>query len=201
MHPNTLKSWFRFALLIACVIACLAACDDGGGSNAGTGGAGAMTGGVGGVSGAMAGMSATGGMGATGGMSGMAGAAGMGATGAPTWNAIFTEIIVAKGCNGGAFCHAGMAGGSLIMNDPDSAHAALVGVPAMGRNLVAGPPECNVSGLTRVVAGNPDMSLFVQKIEGSPACGTAMPPPPAPLLSAAEITQIRTWIMNGAHND
>jgi hypothetical protein len=55
-------------------------------------------------------------------------------------------------------------------------------------------------GLKRVVPGNPDMSLLVQKVEGTQMCGTIMPPNPPP-LTAAQKMQIRTWIMNGAMND
>ena len=51
----------------------------------------------------------------------------------------------------------------------------------------------------RVVPGDPDGSCLVMKIEGAVgASGTAMPPPPAPSLSQAEIDAIREWIQQGA---
>jgi hypothetical protein len=200
MHQYTIRAGFVLAFCCA-----LTACEDSGGGDGGTGGAGAITGGVSGMAG-MAGMGTGGvaGMG-TGGAAGMGtgGAAGMGATGAPTWSAVYSEIIVAKGCSGGALCHLGTVGGGLMMSDAASAYAALVGVPAMGMNLLpdSTDPECKDSGLTRVVAGDPDMSLLVQKIEGTQTCGTAMPPPPGTLLGVAEVAQVRMWIQNGAHED
>jgi hypothetical protein len=138
--------------------------------------------------------------GGAGGMAGGAGGMGGGAApGSPTFSAIFQEIIVGTGCNGGPLCHGGTVG-NLTMNDKMETYAALVGVPAMGMNLNQMPPHCADSGLMRVVAGNPDMSLLLQKIEGTQMCGTAMPPNP-PLLTAAQQMQIRMWIANGAMND
>jgi hypothetical protein len=60
--------------------------------------------------------------------------------------------------------------------------------------------DCKDSGLKRVVAGDPDMSLLMLKIEGMQPCGTQMPPNGS-MLSAEQIDQIKTWIMNGAMND
>jgi hypothetical protein len=129
------------------------------------------------------------------------GSGGMTAPGSPTFSAIFDEIINGTGCNGAALCHGGPAGGKLTMNDKNDTHAALVGVNAMGMSLPAGSnPDCKDSGLVRVVAGKPEDSLLVQKIEQAKApCGQSMPPTGP--LSAAQIQQIKTWIMNGAKND
>jgi hypothetical protein len=131
---------------------------------------------------------------------GEAGAAGMAAaTGAPTWSAVYAEVIMGSGCNGGFACHGGSVG-MLTMTDPASAYTALVGVPAMGTSLMPSLPNCKDSGLTRVIAGDPDNSLLVQKIEKEmPACGTRMPTSRS--LPPAQVQQIRTWIMNGAMND
>ena len=117
---------------------------------------------------------------------------------APTWTAIWDNIIVGTGCNGGALCHAGTVG-SLTMNDKDEAHAALVGMPAMGTNTSGTNQDCVDSGLTRVVAGDPANSLLMQKLDGMQTCGVQMPP--GALLEEAQRNQIRTWIMNGAAND
>ena len=142
--------------------------------------------------------------GAAGTMAGATGGTGPTFTpGSPTFTAIFEEIIVGIGCNGGGFCHGGSVGqANLTMHDQASAHAALVGVAAMGMTdprLML--PNCVDTAMMRVVAGNPDMSLLVKKIESmTPSCGQPMPPNP-PLLDAAKVAQVRAWIMNGALND
>ena len=113
--------------------------------------------------------------------------------GSPTWSAVFQELIVNKGCNGGPTCHASSAGGNLVMQTKDQSYMALVGVKAMGT-------PCAASGATRVVAGDPATSLIVNKVEAAmPTCGTHMPP--GGNLSATEIAQLKAWIMAGAKND
>lgn len=177
------------------------ACGGDDGSNGGTGGTVAATGAVGGT------VAATGGTGATGGtVAGTAGTtAGTGPTfvpGSPTFTAIFQEIILPNGCGAGAFCHGGTLGqANLLLTDQATAHAQLVGIAAMG--APAPPPgvSCTGMGLTRVVAGDPDASLLVKKLEGTQTCGTPMPPPPAPLIDAMKQAQVRQWITNGALND
>jgi hypothetical protein len=85
----------------------------------------------------------------------------------------------------------------LQMVDKAAAYAALH-MPAMGMNLNLMPPHCKDSGMTRIVPGNPDMSLLVRKVEMMmPGCGTVMPPNP-PMLTAAQQMQIRMWVANGA---
>jgi hypothetical protein len=160
-----------------------------------------MTGGAAGVAGS-SGMGGTAGMAGAGGMAAGAGAGGAGGMagsfvpGSPTWSAIWTEIIVGTGCNGGALCHGGVVG-MLQMVDKNEAYAALR-MPAMGMNLTGMPPHCASSGLMRIAPGNPDMSLLVQKVEQMmPSCGTVMPPNP-PMLTAAQQMQIRMWVANGA---
>ena len=107
-----------------------------------------------------------------------------------------------KGCNGGPTCHASTVAGQLKMTNTMEAYTALVGVKAMGGNLVMnGSPNCKDSNLVRVVAGNPDASLFFKKLNSAtPECGGKMPPAGA-MLPPATLDQIRTWIMNGAKND
>ena len=137
------------------------------------------------------------------GMTGMTG--GTGATfvpGSPTWGAVFQEIITDKSCSAGPFCHGGALGqGGLAMEDKMTAYTALVGVAAQG---VTNPslmlPNCKDSGLMRVAAGQPDMSLVVKKVEGMPPCGQTMPPN-GPPLGPDQVAQLRAWIMNGAMND
>jgi hypothetical protein len=133
---------------------------------------------------------------------GRAAAGAAGTRGSPTFSAIFQEIIVGKGCNGGPTCHASTAAGQLKMALKNDAYTALVGVQAMGVNLVmTASPACKDSMLARVVAGDPSSSLLYEKVSSTmPACGGKMPPNGA-MLAPEKIEQIRTWIMNGARND
>jgi hypothetical protein len=126
-----------------------------------------------------------------------------GPPGAPTFSAIYKEIIVGTGCNAGPLCHGG-AVGQLRMSDQAETYDALVDVPAMGTNLAdATNANCVDTDLVRVVPNDPDASLLVQKLDppdGVVPCGSAMPPTGMP-LSAEQIEQIRLWIENGAPND
>ena len=117
--------------------------------------------------------------------------------GSPTWSAVFQEVIVNNGCNGGSTCHASSSGGNLVMQTKADSYAALVNVAAMGNS---GAPTCASSGLQRVVPGDPDNSLLVTKLEQAmPACGTRMPPGAA--LPAEQIKQVRDWVAAGAKDD
>jgi outer membrane protein assembly factor BamB len=120
-------------------------------------------------------------------------------TGDPTFSAVYKEIIVGAGCAGSAICHGG-DNGHLVMNDKAGAYAALVGIDAMGENLVPNMGrDCKSSGLKRVVKGEPDQSLLVKKLEGTQPCGLAMPF--GMKLSDMQINQVRSWIQNGANDD
>jgi hypothetical protein len=132
--------------------------------------------------------------------SGQAGAMPQAEKGSPTFSAIHEEILVGRGCAGGSLCHGGSTSGKLNLSQRDAAYTALVGVPAMGMNLTLMPPNCVDSGQQRVIAGDPDNSLLMQKLLGTQQCGAPMPPNP-PLLMAAEVEQIRMWIAKGALND
>jgi hypothetical protein len=120
--------------------------------------------------------------------------------GSATWSAIYQEIVVTKGCNGGPSCHASSAGGKLVMQNKADAYTALVGVKAMGSSPTGMGANCVDSQLTRVVAGDPNTSLLVNKVEqATPSCGQHMPP--GGMLTPAEIKQIRDWITAGAMNN
>ncbi|HKP62368.1 MAG TPA: hypothetical protein VJV78_36795, partial [Polyangiales bacterium] len=121
--------------------------------------------------------------------------------GSPTFSAIFQEIIVGTGCNGGPTCHAGLAAGQLKMTTKAEAYMSLVGVKAMGVNLVMmASPNCKDSMMTRVVANDPASSLLFDKVSATmPKCGSKMPPSGA--LPADKIDQIKKWIMAGAKDD
>ncbi|HKU37787.1 MAG TPA: PQQ-binding-like beta-propeller repeat protein [Polyangiales bacterium] len=119
--------------------------------------------------------------------------------GAPTWSAIYDEIIVASGCSGAALCHGGETGlGNLAFKSKSQSYDALVGVKAMGTSL-NDSKNCADVDILRVSAGKADESLLVQKLEGTQPCGDSMPP--GGKLSAAQLQQVRMWVQNGAKND
>ncbi len=119
------------------------------------------------------------------------GGGGGGPTFAPTFSAIWDEILVGRGCNTTS-CH-GAAAGDLALTSKAEAYASLVGTPAAGA-------LCTGRGLTRVVPGEPGASLLLDKVDGSRrACGGPMPP--VGRLAEAEVEQIRRWIERGAPDD
>jgi hypothetical protein len=123
----------------------------------------------------------------------------MAGTGEPTFTGVYNDVIVAGGCAGSAQCHSGDVG-HLTLKDKPSSYAALVNVQAMGTNLVPDSgPDCVDSGLLRVAPNKPDDSLLVKKLENTQPCG--LPMPIGSMLSPAQITQVRTWIENGAKDD
>jgi hypothetical protein len=109
-------------------------------------------------------------------------------THAPTFKAVYNEVLVMQGCTQ-ASCHTGTGLGNIA--DPATAHANLLAATAVG-------PLCN-GGQPLVMPGNPDQSLLVQKIRPNPSCGTQMPPNIS--LMQEEIDQIVMWIQLGAMND
>jgi hypothetical protein len=115
---------------------------------------------------------------------------------APTFTMLFDTILgptIGSGCNG-IYCHFGGAHASLLqMMTKQQAYDELVDQDAEGS-------ECGSSGLKRVVPGDPDNSLLVQKLEGTASCGVRMPKDLDP-LSTDQIALIRAWIEAGAKND
>jgi hypothetical protein len=106
-------------------------------------------------------------------------------------------VIVNNGCNGGSTCHASVSGGNLVMQTKADSYAALVNVAGMGNS---GMPTCAASALKRVVPGEPDNSLLVNKLEqATPACGIRMPP--AGALKPEQIKQVRDWVAAGAQDN
>jgi polyvinyl alcohol dehydrogenase (cytochrome) len=110
---------------------------------------------------------------------------------APTFTNVYTQVLLPAGC-AGPFCHGGEAGNFRITTQAET-YANLVGVQASGAS-------CGTSGLARVVAGNPDASLLLNKVSSlTPACGASMPP--GQQLPQAQIDLIRAWIAAGAPNN
>ena len=164
--------------------------DDGTGSMAGmgaTGSGGKAGGGTGGMAGAGTGGAGTGGMASTGPLE-------------PKFSVIYEKVI--PKC-GGPFCHTGSAGGNLTMDTKDNAYKNLVGIAAMGMNLpnATNPMNCKDSGLTRVVAGDPEMSLLYIKVrlDKDVPCGSRMPT--GGMLTQVEVDAIKDWITAGAKDD
>lgn len=96
-------------------------------------------------------------------------------------------------CN---FCH-GMPpnktsnGNLTVGNDKATAYAALVG-------KTSASPGCN--GRSLVVAGQPESSLFLQKLSEDPPCGSRMPLG-GNLLTDEQREMVHSWIAAGAKDD
>ena len=108
---------------------------------------------------------------------------------APTFSAIYAEILMPI-C-AGTFCHGGNV--FLLMTTKDVAYHAMVGVKSFG-------PKCGDSGLTIVEPDDPDASLLYLKVT-TPPCGNRMPNGYFPPLDTKQTTQIHDWIARGALND
>lgn len=177
----------RCTLLLIASLTCLSGCgdDDGPGGSGGSGGTGgrAGTGGSGG--------------GGTGGGNVSDCVEIANPTGAPTFDAVFDEVLCANDCSN-SFCHGGSATGALRLDQREEAYTALVGAAAAGE-------DCTESGLTRVIPGNADASLLVTKLQPNPPCGGVMPqfadismPNATVFIPEAQFEQLRAWINAGA---
>jgi hypothetical protein len=113
-----------------------------------------------------------------------------------TFSAIYPMLFPADTgpkCN---FCHSmpasDVSNGKLHLGmDRHTAYAALVGQTAIGIKCM---------GRSLVVAGQPDMSLLVQKFSDNPPCGERMPQGGAPIPDE-QIEMVRGWIAAGAKDD
>lgn len=94
------------------------------------------------------------------------------------------------------FCHSlpanEISNGKLHVGaDQHGARAALVGQASISTRC---------GGRTLVVPGDPDSSLFLQKLSPAPPCGNRMPLGGA-VLPDAVLEMVRTWIEAGAKDD
>jgi hypothetical protein len=106
---------------------------------------------------------------------------------APTYSAIYDEILEPQGCTADR-CHGGLG---LKLAAKAAGHASLI-------NDV-GTMAC--AGMKFVVPGKPNESLLYRKVaDAMPACGTRMPLSLAP-LKPEELKQIEDWILMGAPNN
>ncbi|HEY6881466.1 MAG TPA: hypothetical protein VI299_25750 [Polyangiales bacterium] len=95
--------------------------------------------------------------------------------------------IISTSCTG---CHA--AGKPLDLSTPELALAGMVGASAH----YAACGGDGGTGRVVVVAGNPDESLLIQKLEGVQTCGKQMPP--KALLTSEQVAVFRAWVAAGA---
>ena len=115
----------------------------------------------------------------------------------PTFSSIQREIFETTDASGRAACtqcHSDAGGrtpsGGMNLRH-DLAYATLVGIASRGK-----------PGAVRVVAGDPDHSYVVQKLEGAPGIvGERMPRTGGPYLTEGQISIIKRWIETGATND
>lgn len=121
---------------------------------------------------------------------------------APNWASIWVNVIRKYDC-GATQCHGASSAGGLRLDDKASAYQNLIGQKATGLCIEAGSNGtaavcgCAPNNLTRVVAGDPDNSLLVMKLSGSPPCGERMPPASEPIPTAA-LDAVKQWITDGA---
>jgi len=115
----------------------------------------------------------------------------------PTFSSIQREIFETTDASGRAACtqcHSDAGGrtpsGGLNLRH-DLSYATLVGIASRGK-----------PGAVRVIAGDPDHSYIVQKLEGTPGIvGERMPRTGGPYLTEGQISIIKRWIETGARND
>lgn len=185
-----------------------------GGGDAGSGATGGVgsggSGGTGGVgSGGQGGSTPEGGMGGgqdggpqTGGSSGDGGASGpdagnfdAGPNGSVTFTKLYDDVFgqqsfgTGPGC-ANDYCHGATTSGGFSVSTKQGAYDSLVNAEG----------SANCGGEIRVVPGDPDASLLVQKIT-DPSCGERMPKDSDDPLPAEDIARIRAWISAGAMND
>jgi hypothetical protein len=84
-------------------------------------------------------------------------------------------------------CHIGAGAPQGLQLDEAHSYALLVGVPSTEQPNVL-----------RIMAGDPDSSYLIQKIEGVASISGARMPFGGPYLPQSTIDVIRTWVTNGA---
>lgn len=112
------------------------------------------------------------------------------------WSSIYNGLT----SNGCLACHgsASPVGDNFVLSmsamDACTAYKNIVSKPS-----ITTQGGCASSGLQVVVPGQPDMSLLVQKLEGTQTCGSAMPLGTTGLgPSNPTVMALRAWITNGA---
>lgn len=105
----------------------------------------------------------------------------------PTWTSIFSNVIRPTCATVG--CHQGASAFNMLdLSDRTMAYTALT-----TRDASAG---CGMAPY--VTAGDPTMSVLIDKLQPVPSCGGRMPPSGLNTETVAVITE---WVMRGAMND
>jgi hypothetical protein len=114
----------------------------------------------------------------------------------PTFASVQQQIFNTQDASGRQnciVCHTdqGRAPAAGLNLREGAAYNALVGVASRGK------PDA-----TLVIAGDPDNSYLVQKLEGAPGIvGERMPRTGGPYLTSGQMLVLRRWIQQGARND
>jgi hypothetical protein len=113
----------------------------------------------------------------------------------PTFSSIQNEIFNNSDSSGRAACTQCHNAVGQLFNGlnlaPAVAYANLVGVASRGK-----------PGAIRVIAGDPENSYLIHKLEGRPGiAGLRMPFIGPPFLTDGQILVIKRWIELGARND
>jgi hypothetical protein len=104
----------------------------------------------------------------------------------PSFSGTIQEIFERKGCTASS-CHGTARSGGLRLTSGDS-YDNLVNVEAVAEPIV------------RVIPSDADGSYLVIKLEGRQSQGSAMPLSGTP-LDNIDLTNIKTWINQGAQNN
>jgi hypothetical protein len=112
----------------------------------------------------------------------------------PTFSSIQSEIFSSGDSSGRPACtncHNAIGGLFNGLNlSPAVAYANLVGVSSRGK-----------TGAVRVIAGDPENSYLIHKLEGRPGIVGLRMPLNGPYLTDGQILVIKRWIELGARND
>ena len=108
-----------------------------------------------------------------------------------TFNQVYNQVLLSSCAQ---TCHndnSGMNGG-MVYVDINSQIVAYTNMVGVDSGIYAGEK--------RVIAGDPNGSLLVKKLEGDPNVGAQMPQGGTP-LTPAQIKMVRDWILAGAKNN
>jgi hypothetical protein len=124
-----------------------------------------------------------------------AGAFDAGPIGSITFTSLYDDVFSQQAFGTGLscandYCHGATGSGGFSVSTKQVAYDSLVSAEG----------SANCGGEIRVVPGNPDASLLVQKIT-DPTCGERMPKDNEDSLSPETVARIRAWISAGAMND
>lgn len=109
----------------------------------------------------------------------------------PTWASIYEGLLSFESTCAGGSCHSGNEDAGFAITTPEATYDALSGAVATGS-------ECAGEGAPLLVPGDPDASLFFQKLVGGDSvCGDRMPRGGVP-LTQEDVEAVRAWIEAGA---